>query len=230
VRFSSTFYRGAALCSVASAITTLALIFLPRFYQPVIGFDARMALIEHPAYVLRSWIHLIHPFLVMTTALAVAVRCRTRAAGAASLGLLGFVVWGATEAAQQALTIVALDATWRAAWPTADAATRQSIRDHVAVYDAIWNSLYLLLLLGFLAGNVFMAIAVRSAERLARWVSTAYWAAAGLTLLILVPEVGGPALPGGVTAWLYPLIQPAGRALTGVWLWREARHATRADP
>lgn len=221
MEFSSRFYRGAALCSFASAMTTLGLIFLPKLYQPVPDFEARMALLHDPAYVLRSWIYLIHPFLTVTAALAVAARCRTRAAGAASLGLLGFCLWGATEAAQQALTKVALDRTWRTAWPTADAAARQLIRSHVAVYDALWDSLFLLILIAFMAGNIFLAIAVRSVDRLARWVSAAFWAAAGLTLLILLPEVGGPSLESH-TGWLYPAIQPAGRTLIGVWLWRTA--------
>lgn len=220
--FSARFYRGAAICSFLSALTTLGLIFLPKLYQPVPDFDARMALTQNPAYVLRSWIYLVHPFLCVTAALAVAVRCRVRAAGAASLGFLGFGLWGATEAAQQTLTLVALDRYWRAAWPTADAAARQLIRGHVAIYDALWDAMYLLILIAFFLGNVFLALATRAYPGMARWVSLAFVGAALLTLLILVPEIGGPRLPGSATEWLYPAIQPAGRALIGVWLWREA--------
>ena len=222
MRFSRTFYRGAALCSLVSAITTLGLIFLPKLYQPVSGFEERMALTQNPAYVLRSWVYLVHPFLVVTAALAVAARCRFRAAGAASLGFLGFGVWGATEAAQQTLTLVALDRTWRAAWTTASEAERQLIRGHVATYDALWDSLYLLILIAFFAGSVFLAVATGAHTGLARWVSIAYVGGAVVTLVILVPELGGPGLPAGSTEWLYPAIQPAGRALTGVWLWRES--------
>jgi hypothetical protein len=158
--FSTRFYRGAAIASLLSALTTLGLIFLPRFYPPVPDFDARMALGSNTAYVLRSWIYLVHPFLVFTAALAVAARCRLRAGGAASLGLAGFALWAGTEAAQQALTKVALDRTWRAAWPTADGPARAVIRDHVALYDVAWDAMYLLLLLGFLAGNLFLGAAV----------------------------------------------------------------------
>lgn len=222
VRFSPKFYRGAALCSMASAVTTLGLIFLPRLYQPVADLDARMALTENNAYVLRSWIYLFHPFLVMTAAVAVAARCRFRAAGSAALGALGFVIWGTAEAAQQTFTIFGMDRTWRAAWPAADEAARQAIVGHVAMYDAIWNALYVLLLLGFLAGNVFLALAARGGTGLARWVCAAFAAAAVLTLVIIVSEFGGPQLTSGLAAWLYPTIQPAGRALVGVWLWREA--------
>lgn len=221
MNFSPRFYRRAAICSVASAITTLGLIFLPRFYSAP-DFDARMALLHNPAYVLRSWIYLVHPFLVVTAALAVWARCRATAGGAASLGFLGFALWGATEAAQQALTKVALDRTWRPAWETADATQRQLIRNHVAIYDVLWDSLFLLILLAFLAGSIFLAVATRKTGGLGRWVSVAFAAGAAITVLNLLPELGVK-VPAQ-TEWLYPLLQPAGRALIGVWLWREARN------
>ena len=231
MNFSPRFYRGAALCSLASAITTLGLIFLPSFYTPVPSFEARMALLSNPAYVLRSWVYLVHPFLVVTAAVAVAVSCRRHAAGAATLGALGFCLWGATEAGQQTLTLVALDGTWRQAWPTADEAARQLIRSHVAVYDALWNSMFFLLLLGIFAGSILLALAVRHHGGLARWVSVAFWISAGLTAIELVPELGGPSLDGPITDALYPLTQPAARALIGVWLWREAtRDGLTAKP
>jgi hypothetical protein len=228
MHFSPRFYRGVAICSVISAITTLGLIFLPRLYEPVPDFEARMALGGHPAYVLRSWIYLFHPFLVFPAMLGVAVRCRARAAGAAALGLAGFAVWGATEAGQQALTKVTIDRTWRAAWPRASEAARATIREQVALYDLLWDSMYLLILLAFLAGSVFLGLAVRrvaassvSAPALTRWVSIALWAGGGLTLMFLLPEFGVRfQIPG--SEWFYPLIQPAGRTLVGVWLWREA--------
>jgi hypothetical protein len=234
--FSTRFYRAAAIASVLSAFTTLGLIFLSSFYPPTPDFDARMALGTSPAYVLRSWVYLFHPFLVFTAALAVAARCRFRAAGAASLGLAGFALWAATEAAQQTLTKVALDRTWRAAWPAADESARAVIRDHVAFYDVTWDAMYLLLLLGFFAGNLLIGAAVARTARaepgsagkggsLGIWVAGAFWAAAGLTFLLVVSEVGGPVIPG--TDWLYPLIQPAGRTLIGVWLWREASSEAR---
>ena len=222
MNFSPRFYRAAALCSLASALTTLGLIFLPSFYTPVESFDERMALLANPAYVLLSWVSLFHPFLAVTAAVAVAASCRRHAAGAVTLATLGFFLWGATEAGQQTLRIVALDRTWRQAWPTADAAARELIRSHVAVYDALWNSMFFLLLLGFFAGNVLLALAVRHHGGLARWVSIAFWVGAGLTAIELVPELGGPSLDNPFVDALYPLTQPAARALIGVWLWREA--------
>src|SRR5688572_20796655 len=64
MHFGPNFYRTAAICSIVSALTTLGLIFLPYLWLPVEGFDGRMNRINEPAYVLRSWIYLVHPFLV----------------------------------------------------------------------------------------------------------------------------------------------------------------------
>jgi len=86
MHFGPTFYRTAAVCSVLSAVTTLGLIFLPNFFTPVDSFEGRMARVHDPAYVLRSWVYFIHPFLVMMAGLAIAVRIRTVAAAFAVVG------------------------------------------------------------------------------------------------------------------------------------------------
>lgn len=222
IYFSTGFYRAAALCSFASALTTLALIFLPELYSPVPDFEARMALVQNPWYQLRAWIYLLHPFLVLTAALAVALRCRFHAAGLAAVGLLGFLLWAGTEAGQQALTLVFFDRGIRAAWPEADAAARELLQARVAIYDALWDALYFLLLIGFFIGNVALALAAAAKSGSWRWLGAAYAAGAALTLLGLVPEFGGPVLWPELSAWLYPAIQPAARAYIGLWLWREA--------
>ena len=59
---SPAFYRSVAVCSILSAITTLGLIYLPEFFQPADGFEGRMRRVDDPAYVLRAWVYLVHPF------------------------------------------------------------------------------------------------------------------------------------------------------------------------
>ena len=49
-------------------------------------------------------------------------------------------------------------------------------------------------------------------------------AACALTLAQFAGELGFP-LPEPIASWSYPAIQPLGRALIGVWLWRESRMA-----
>ena len=65
------FLRVAAVCSAISSVTTLLLIFLPDFFINAQGFEARMARVHEPAYILRSWVYLLHPFLVLTAGLGI---------------------------------------------------------------------------------------------------------------------------------------------------------------
>lgn len=222
MRFPARFYRFAALCSFATVLSTLGLIFLPGFYPPIDGVEARMALVHEPVYQLRAWTYLLHPFLVFAAALGVMLRLRREAPTAVLIGILGFALWATTEAAQQALTLMSFD-RWRVAWAEADTALRALIVERTAWYDALWDAMYFLLLIGFAIGNAAYAWALRSRARFDRVLAYFYAAATLLTLGLLSAEAGGPRLPDGLGGWLYPAIQPLGRALIGVWLWREAR-------
>jgi hypothetical protein len=217
--FSRNFYRATAVCSFISAATTLLLIFLPKFYGPVSSLELRVELVEHPLYQLRAWAYLVHPFMVMTAALGVAVALRRTAAGTVLPGLLGFLLWGFTEAGQQTLTLTAFH-HWAAAYRTADMAARETLRTQIAVYDALWDSMFLLLLFGFLVANILYGLATWHGRGLTRTISWLYFAAAFLTLTILSGELRGPTLPDIISAWMYPLLQPAARFLIGVWLWQ----------
>jgi hypothetical protein len=222
MHFGSSFYRTAAICSIISALTTLGLIFLPYLWLPIEDFDGRMNRINEPAYVLRSWIYLVHPFLCGAAALAVAMRLRTLASAAAIVGLLGFLLWASTEAGQQTMTLFAMD-KWRAAWATADAVTRAQIRTNAMMYQGLWDGMYVLLLIGFAIGNLCFGLVMVQRRGLTRVVGGFFLAAAALTLFTnLLPELGGPTLPDSIEPWLYPAIQPLGRTLIGVWLWRAA--------
>jgi hypothetical protein len=219
MRFTSSFYRFAAICSFASAITTLGLIFLPGLLAPADDFAARMARVNDPVYQVYAWVYLVHPFLVVAAALAVSMRLRREAASLVIPGLLAFVLWGATEAGQQVLTHMAFN-PWRLAWLAGDPVVRATMELRTAMYDGVWNAMYFLLLIGFFIANLLYAVALLRKRGLSRVVGALYAAAAALTLQILIVEVGGgQLLPDTVEFWVYPLIQPLARTLIGVWLW-----------
>lgn len=222
MRFTPAFYRFAAICSVASAITTLGLIFLPGQMVPAADFAARMARVADPVYQLYSWVYFTHPFLVVTAALGVAMRLRREAAPLVIPGLLAFLLWGATEAAQQAMTLFAFN-PWRLAWLAGDPVLRDSMELRTAAYDGLWNAMYFLLIVGFFIANLLYGTAMWRGSGLSRVVGGFYFAATMLTLQIIVVEVGGPQLlPDALDFWVYPLIQPLARTLIGVWLWRKS--------
>lgn len=222
MRFPVSFYRFAAVCSVISALTTCGLIFLPDFYASLEGFEGRMQRVHDPAYVLRSWVYLVHPFFTGTAALAVALRLRRVAPALVIPGLIGFILWAATEALQQTVTLQAFD-HWRVAYLAGDEAVRSSMALRTAVYDGIWDAMYFFLIIVFFIGNVLYSIALwRGGTKLAKAVSVGYVGAALLTAPLISAEAGGPGMPEAFDAWLYPAIQPLARTLIGVWLWRNA--------
>ncbi len=228
-RFPVRFYRTAAVCSWLSAVTTCLLIFLPELYAPADTFDARMARVHEPAYVVRSWVYLFHPFLVVTAALGVALRLRQVAAAWVLPGMLAFLLWGASEAAQQSLTMAAFD-PWRLAYLAGDPAVRATMELRTAVYDELWDAMYVLLLIGFLIGNALYACATLQIPGFTRVLGVFYSLASLLTLTLLLPEFRGPGLPEPLNSWAYPAIQPFARALIGLWLWRAVRPALNGKP
>ncbi|HEU4781066.1 MAG TPA: hypothetical protein VFS58_14380 [Steroidobacteraceae bacterium] len=220
------FLRVAAVASCASAVTTLLLIFLPEFFQPAEGFEGRMARVFDPAYRVRAWVYLVHPFLVMTAALGVAFALRPSAPVLSAVGLLAFGLWAFTEAGQQTLTLFAFD-KWRVAYATADEGLRTTIRINSVMYDGLWDAMYVLLLIGFAIGNASFGAVLISRSGLSRIVGGFLIAACVLTVLLFMNELGWPLLPGRVAGWMYPAIQPLGRVLMGVWLWRMAGSSPR---
>jgi hypothetical protein len=219
MHFTPAYYRFAALCSFASAITTLGLILLPESIGPAGDFAARMARVSDPVYRLYAWVYFIHPFLTVAAALGVAVRLRRDAASLMVPGLLAFVLWGATEAGQQALTLFAFN-PWRAAWLAGDPAVRATMELRAAIYDGVWNAMYFLVICAFFIANVLYALALVRVRGLSRVVGVFFAAAAALTLLLIFAEVSGrQLLTESIAFWLYLLIQPLARTLIGAWLW-----------
>jgi hypothetical protein len=219
------FYRSVAVCSILSAITTLGLIYLPEFFQPVEGFEGRMRRVDDPAYALRSWVYLVHPFLTFAAALGVGLRIRAVRSAAAVVGIAGFALWACNEALQQTMTLFAFD-KWRAAYFAADEATRAIIRSNTAMYDGLWDAFYFLLLVGFSIGNTALGVGLLRAGRgVTRVVGFFLLGAVAITLPIITGELQWWSMPEPLASWSYPAIQPLGRTLIGLWLWSAADEA-----
>lgn len=222
--FPPSFYRVAGIASIMTAVTTLGLIFLPGYLAPIPeGIAGRMIRVEDPAYQLRAWIYLVHPFLAFTAALGIGLATRRVAPALALAGTLGFFLWALTEAGQQSLTLFAFD-DWRRAWLAGDPAIRQTIELRAAIYDSLWEAAYSLLLFGIILGSSFFAaILLRLPDTLSRVVGGFYALAAIQSILLQSGELGGPVLPEAIVFWVYPSTQPLARILIGVWLLRVAR-------
>ena len=217
---SRRFFRTVAVCAFLSVGTTLGRLLLPNLIPPAPDLTARMEAHGHPAYVVRSWIYLCHPFLVLAAALGVAVRGSRRSPGAMTFGFICIMLWAFLEAAQQGLTLVAFDRLWRTAFLAGDAAQRETIAAQVAVYDALWDSLFFVLVVGFALGSLLYGLVLVRGTGLERVVGVFSLLIAAWSFHATAVDWGAPRLPTLLDQWLYPLVQPLARTLIGVWLWR----------
>jgi hypothetical protein len=226
--FGPRFFRVVAVCSVISAVTTLGLIFLPRLYAPANTFEENLARASNVFYTLRLWVYLMHPVFVVAAALGVAVAKLPARAGMLVPGFLGFFVWGFTEMLQQSLSLVANHYAWRAKYFAADELTRSMIRTQMFGFDAIWDALYVLLLIGFIIGNSLYGLALWKQSRFETLLASLFFAAALLSVFNFLGAFGIATSTDPVLEIVYPLLQPAARTLIGVWLWRQAPRLTPA--
>jgi len=220
---SERFIRSTAVAQCASGLTTLGLIFLSRGFRPVADALTAVERLDDPIYVLRLVVGVVHPFLVLFGALGIAAVRVTRSTGAVVTAVVFLVLWAGTEAVQQAIALVAVQWTWRAALAGAtDADTLLRLRSHIESADGLSDAMFLVILMAFVVANVALAVATWQADPLSRVVSVGFVLAAGLGVISGLTSFGTGVLPPGVMAVLYPALQPPARILTGIWLWRQA--------
>jgi len=225
---SARFLRVAGAAAVLSAVTTFLLWALPRAYARPVDFDASVALHRNAIYLARYWVNFVHIFLALTAYTGVALLLARRSLGFAVLGLLFFLAWGLTELLGVATILFAVNGTWRVGYAAADPATQERLRTLLVGFEAVWDSMFFVLLVAFLLGTLCYGFVAWTGAGLERLVGVLFLLAGPLTLAIIVSGYGGPQWPGVVVGWLYPTLQPVSRALMGVWLWREGRSAERA--
>jgi hypothetical protein len=215
------FVRISACCWMVTSATTLCLIFVPKFLPPAPGIDSQAALSANALYMFRVWVAILHPFIALIAAAGVlAVRLRA-ATGAAICGFTFFALWAGAEGVQQSLILVALNWRWRPLFLAGDDSARAALRPLIAGLDAISDSLFFFLLFAFVAANIMYCAATwTGGSPLQRVIAVFFALAAALGVLSFATRFGGGVVPAGAMDAAYPLIQPAGRFLTGVWLWK----------
>jgi hypothetical protein len=224
VQPSHRFLRACAVCWVVTGFTTLGLIFLPRMLPPAPDVISQVMRSRDPIYQARMWIGVLHPFIAVVAALGVALVRSRESLGSAVCGFLFFAFWAVGEAIQQSLILVALNWGWRAAYlTTSDPATQASLARSMSDFEQLSDGIFFFILFSFVCANLLYARATWTEQRWDRVVSVFFVLAAGLGVVSFATSFGAGILPASVMAFLYPAIQPAGRCLTGIWLWKQAR-------
>ena len=215
-------FRVGGLCAGASALTTFLLWLLPRFYPAPAGFAASVGLHAEPLYMARLWVNFIHEFLALTGYAAAAAALWHRSRFLAGSGFLWFTLWAFTETIGVSINIWAVNRAWRSRFASADAEARAALETNLTGFAEVWDAMFFVILISFLLGTIFLGLAAVGGAGLERAVGVLLLLAAPLTVVILLSGYAGMPFLERFVTWSYPVLQPASRALMGVWLWRRA--------
>ncbi len=221
-RRDRSFYRVCAFFAFATAITTFLLWWLSQQYKAPQSFEETLFLPGNSFYMLKQWINLIHVPLALCAYIAFAIAMRKNAFGYAVCGVAWFLIWAVIEMAGVATIIFSLNDDWRKEYPLATGVQQQSIRSTIQAFYSVWDSLFFVLLIAFLAGNFFFALTAYGSNVLQKILSILFWLAVPLTGLILLEGYTKATWPSNIIAWFYPVLQPVSRILLGVFLWKAA--------
>lgn len=224
------FLRLTGACAALSGVTTFLLWALARAYPPPADFEASLALHQNVFYLARYWTNFVHVFLALTGYLGAALLLARRSLGLALLGSLFFLLWGTSELLGVSVILFAVNRTWRAGYTNADPALQETYRVLLTGFEAVWDSVFFLLLVAFLLGSLCYGRVASKGRGLERVVGVLFLFAVPLTFAIIVSGYGGPPWPGTLAGWTYPILQPLSRVLLGVWLWNSAERPGGSVP
>ena len=220
---SSGFLKAAACCALASAITTFLLWLLPRMYEAPANFEASISLASNPYYLALKWVNLLHIPLALFAYTGLAVLLFRKAPAKTVFAMLWFGIWGAIEMIGMAITLFSVN-FWRRSYTSADDATKLTLQKHIDFFSSIWNSMFFVLLIAFLLGTIFFALATWKGKGLEKILSYLFWLAVPLTLLIMLNGYAEQQWAGQITGYIYPVLQPISRALMGVYIFMGIRN------
>jgi hypothetical protein len=212
--FSPGFLRFTAVCAFLSALTTFGVHLLPLLH-PASGFEEQLQLANHPIYRFRLWVVILHILLVLASMWGVAATKFRSVAGWIGLGLGGYWIFGLAELFRVSLVMNAINPMRLRYLQQPDPALKATLLNWPHLND----SLFFLLVLGFLIGNFCYAIALRKGVGLEKWISALLFIWSGLSLATLLQEYLHQSWINFIPEFLSYTYQPLVRILIGFWLW-----------
>lgn len=219
-------FRGAALASFASALTTAILIYGPDV-DATGGLIEQARLYDDWRYLYKRWVLFFHPQFAFIAALGIAVALFARRPVLIGLGLFYLLVWAVTEMTQQAFVIDALNTYWRPGLLDAGSeAERRAYETLIRGFEGISDSQYFVLLFGFGVGTMLFGWAFMSSDLLGSVIGVVLLFLGLISLLAFLGYYAGATFAAPVSAWvyanLYGVLQTGVRIAMGAWLWQQA--------
>lgn len=224
---SNNFLKFTALCAGLTSFTTFSLWLLSQDYTGASTDLDRAMQHANPFYMGRLWVNFVHIFLALMAYLGAALLITRRSLGLALAGFLWFLLWGFTELLGVSVLILAVNNGLRKSYVNADEATRTFLQRDIDLFIQWWDALFFLILICFLLGTLFYGMGTWKGPRIEKVMSLFFLAAVPLTLGIAISGYTSLAWPGRVAGIVYPVLQPLGRAVLGVWIWTQASQHRR---
>jgi hypothetical protein len=220
------FLRFAALCAFATALTTLAIHLLPPLWASADTFEEQLALRHNRVYLGRLWVVIVHCILVVVSMYGLGILRARRNTNLMALGFLGFVVFAVAELLRTSLAIFALNRHWREEYvSTTDEARKDALRAAIEAFPGLGSALFFLFAIAFQLGLLCYGLALIRGQGMDRLLGGVFLLWVFLSLPGMFDTVAGSQGISRYFEWVGPYFQPLARALTGVWLWREAGSA-----
>lgn len=216
----TSFLRLASIAAFLSIVTTLGVHFI-EFQANT--FEERLLLGRNPGYILQMWMVIFHCLLVIVSMFGAATVAARHNRGLAALSALFFSVFGVAEITRMFAVLAWLSPLKEKYLAATEEPVRQVLRLQLENFGQASTVLFLLFILSFSLGNLFMGLAFPHPDKADRWMSRGFLCWAGLTFLAFGNEFWEIAPLNPVIEANNKFFQPAFRAAIGWWLWQKSK-------
>ena len=219
-RVSPAFIKVASICAMATALTTIAVHWLPDLWSTSTTFESRVQLRHNAIYTGRLWIVLIHCVLVVISMAAIPCLLNGTARLIAMFGLGSYVMFAFVEMLRTSLSIFAVNRAWRAGYETSgDDMQKRAFRAALDNFGGVNDALFFLFLLAFTVGLFCYGVALLSKSGMDQRVGCLFLLWGVFNLPSLIGTIVGNEALGAPFDWVGRYFLPAARLLIGLWLW-----------
>jgi hypothetical protein len=219
-RVSPAFIKVASICAILTAVTTVAVHWLPDLWSSATTFESRVQLRHNPIYMGRLWIVLIHCVLVVISMAAIPCLLNGVARTIAIFGFGCYVVFAFVESLRTSLSIFAVNRSWRAGYESSnDDMRRQTFRDALDTFGGVNDTLFFLFFAAFTVGLFCYGFALFLRSGIDQGIGLLFLLWGVLNLPDLVGAIAGNEALGKGFDWVGRYFQPTARFLISAWLW-----------
>ena len=219
-RVSAGFIKVASICALLTALTTLAVHWLPELWKDAATFEAQLQLRHNAIYMGRSWVVLVHCVFVVVSMAAIPLLLTGTARLVAMFGFGSYVMFAFVEMLRTSISIFAINRTWRSGYETtSDELRRVTFRNAIDLFSGVNDALFFLFILAFTMGLFCYGFALLPTNGIDQRIGLLFLLWGLLSLPPLIGTIVGNEALAAPFGWVGLYFLPLARLLIGIWLW-----------